>query len=80
MCPNLHCSKIHNIQDTEAILMSLDRRMEKEVVLSACTEKVVIGSQRPGPYRAHIHNHTLGYKLVHKPSIHIKEQIQVSCS
>ena len=37
-------------------------------------------TQRLGLYRAHMHNHMLGYKLVHKPSIHIKEQIQVSCS
>ena len=80
MYPNVHCSTIHNNQDMEATLMSLDRQMDKEVVLSTCTEKVVKGSQRFGLYRAHMHNHTLGYKLVHKPSIHIKEQIQVSCS
>jgi len=41
MYPNVHCSTIHNNQDMEAILMSPDRRMDKEVVLSTCTEKVV---------------------------------------
>ena len=68
MYPNVHCSKIHNSQDMEATLMSTDRWMDKEVVLSTSTKKVVIGSQRVVPYWAQRHNHMLGYKLVHKPS------------
>ena len=32
MHPNVHCNTIHNIQDTEATLMSISRGMDKDVV------------------------------------------------